>query len=733
MFSESLDLVDYILFQIFVAWVFGLSQFSHYIVFVHWTFLGFVWFILGLDKYLKEKKRKKINQSFIWFSGFYFFVMAFFRPKSKACESCSQEMHPMDRHPYCLECLTPTHDSGVCDLCKEICYSIYSVRLEIVGDALLAHKWPQGWRVKLRTSEDSVWSTPSNDSTVGNASPASSHGDDQVEDLVPDTNVKVSIPSDQEWRASMEATMAGLGNSMKSLSESLHNISQSAGSDKKRKTKSEPQKSKPSKKSKMVVVDKKIKVHAKTNTAPSKESTNTDVTEGTSKTTEHSGSGVSNPEDVLKAHGFSLESVFQYAQQRPPPPTKIPKTSSVCGESVSSRGSINRSVDGDQEFEHEDEEDLGRGEKRKMFLQGLRNLVPELQHAPMNEEMPSGHFSLLHIKQKTDKMPFLAEIFHQVAKSTDNQVRRRDFLKKVTHLYPTTQPAEGGLLKPRVIPKQLRPFVPASALQEPGASGFTARLKQNTLEGLKESLALASHDYATANLRLSNNLEIGVEVCNTLIEQNRGYLDEFKTLELPVQAKVALFQLNKNMTLLNNTVYDMKSSNNDFLNLSLNQYNKSLSDRRDAWVDSTNLAAGVKKELKSSEHVSPQLTDQPDTRICMLGSVETKALEEHQQILKDQFLLNSWQNVQGFRPNNQRGQFNRRGNQGRGSQGYQGNYGNQRNSYQNQGNGYHNQANSRNNSGRGRGRGNNRGNFRPRGDQDNKQPFSESKSLDKVD
>ena len=207
--------------------------------------------------------------------------------------------------------------------------------------------------------------------------------------------------------------------------------------------------------------------------------------------------------------------------------------------------------------------DPGRGEKRKMFLQGLRNLVPELQHAPIDQEMAPGHFSLLQTREKGDKMPFLGEIFQQVSKSVKN---KRDLVKKVTHLYPPTQPAEGGLLQPRVIPKELRRFVPVNVLAEPGASGFTARLKPNTLEGFKETSALSSHAFATANLRISNNLELGTEACNTLIQQSKSQLEVLKALHLPENAKIALAQLNRNMALMNNTVFDMKSTNNDLLN-----------------------------------------------------------------------------------------------------------------------------------------------------------------------
>ena len=75
-----------------------------------------------------------------------------------------------------------------------------------------------------------------------------------------------------------------------------------------------------------------------------------------------------------------------------------------------------------------------------MYLQGLRNLVPELKHAPMSEAQASGHFSLLHVPDKGDKMPFLAEMFDQVSKSGVNRskitkFKRKKVITKIVSLY----------------------------------------------------------------------------------------------------------------------------------------------------------------------------------------------------------------------------------------------------------------------------------------------------------
>ena len=212
-------------------------------------------------------------------------------------------------------------------------------------------------------------------------------------------------------------------------------------------------------------------------------------------------------------------------------------------------------------------------------------------------------------------------------------LRKREIITKIGRLYPTTEPAEGGLLRPQSIPKELRQFVPTNVLAESGASGLSAKLKPTTFEGLKEASANDSHQYATANLRLSNNIEIGVEVCNTLVQDSNKHLESLKSMDLPDRAKIDLLNLVGNMTLLNKTVFDLKSTNNDFLNLSLTQYNQALQDRKEAWVNSTHLPVGVKNELKNADHVQPEKTDPAETRLSMLADREVKFLEEHNQIL----------------------------------------------------------------------------------------------------
>ena len=183
------------------------------------------------------------------------------------------------------------------------------------------------------------------------------------------------------------------------------------------------------------------------------------------------------------------------------------------------------------------------------------------------------------------------------------------------------------------------------------------------------------------------------------------------------QARFALLSMTNNMTLLDKAVFDLKSTNNDFLKMSLAQYNQALQSRKEAWINASYLPQGVKNELKAADNVQPKRTDPPETRLSMLGETEVKFLQEHHQIIKDQLLMKSMQAAAGYHP---RGRSRARGN----------NRGNGR-GYQNQSQGWDN-FNSYAPRSRGRGRGPGRGGCsRPRGRGGPQQPFSGPQSYNK--
>ena len=80
----------------------------------------------------------------------------------------------------------------------------------------------------------------------------------------------------------------------------------------------------------------------------------------------------SSSQDQGYSLGSLLNDVSDYAgSMRPPPAAPIPRVPrSISGDSVSERSEV------DDEFQ-ESEEDLGRKERRRMYLSGLRDLVLE--------------------------------------------------------------------------------------------------------------------------------------------------------------------------------------------------------------------------------------------------------------------------------------------------------------------------------------------------------------------
>ena len=281
----------------------------------------------------------------------------------------------------------------------------------------------------------------------------------------------------------------------------------------------------------------------------------------------------------------------------------------------------------EEDFYEESVEDLGRKERRKMYLSGLRNLVPELVHAAPTQVLSSGHFSLLHVRERDDKMPFLNEVFSHVSEVSKPSAKKKEFSRIISKYYATTEPAESTVFKPRSVPRALRQFVPQNMLFEGGPSSQSVKLAKNSIEGVKETAALKSQELASSCIRLANNLEIGVEVCSMLVQQSKQSIEVLKEVDLPDSAKLALAQLNSNMTLMTNTVFDLKSTSNDLLKVSAGHYRASLDSRREAWVNSTQLPQGIKNELKSGKHVQPTSLDTHEQPLSMLGQNEITILE----------------------------------------------------------------------------------------------------------
>ena len=76
---------------------------------------------------------------------------------SKQCRGCKELMHPKDRHPFCLLCLTPSHQTSECIYCKEFGYAIFACRVSILGQSADTGVWPEDWIDRLLQVESKSW------------------------------------------------------------------------------------------------------------------------------------------------------------------------------------------------------------------------------------------------------------------------------------------------------------------------------------------------------------------------------------------------------------------------------------------------------------------------------------------------------------------------------------------------------------------------------------------------
>lgn len=380
--------------------------------------------------------------------------------------------------------------------------------------------------------------------------------------------------------------------------------------------------------------------------------------------------GTSSPDHHNLSLGFLDEVQVQ------PPPFKIPRHGHDQTQSSFDDSRVSQVVStiqgSDSEVDSDKEVDLGRGDRRKMYLAGLRNIVPELKHSKIDSAPQSGHFSLLVPKPKDNIMPMLGQVFQNVSAVAGFSKKKKDpfkTCKRVSEFYVTTEPAESSLLQPRSVPRQLTQFVPNNSIFEGGASAKTIRLQRNTFNGNTESHALRSHAQASTFIRVSNNIEIGVEVTGNLLNQIGEQLQRLRSRDLPAGLSTPLAIINSKMAMLKQTNFDIKSSNNDIMKVALSQYQGALESRREAWFDEANLPTGIRNELRKSEYVVPKETDTQAKVISMLSPQAVLTLEEHQQYVRDKALLDL--SSRGRGRGAYRGRGGNRGGRGRGR--FQGN------------------------------------------------------------
>lgn len=310
---------------------------------------------------------------------------------------------------------------------------------------------------------------------------------------------------------------------------------------------------------------------------------------------------------------------------------KIPKKSSKKDESSHEDFADNE----DESDSDPGEQDLGRIEKRRMFVRGLRDLVPQLTHPDQKNQSQSGYFNLLETKQKPLTMPFLSEIHEQASKIALNTGKKfKDPFRGFARFYPTTQPTEAGLLSPRVIPSELLFFVPASKLTAAGASGEKAELKKSSPEGAKEQAANVSYKQACGYLRLTNNLEIDTEVCQSLLEKQNAFIRDLQGLQMSDEVRSKTFDLVRMSRLMSTAIFDIKSTNNDFLKATLYQYQSAVQNKREAWLAASTVQLGNEKELKLTDFPQTSTSD-PAEPLGVFGSKGLNVIKNYYQFQKD--------------------------------------------------------------------------------------------------
>ena len=169
-----------------------------------------------------------------------------------------------------------------------------------------------------------------------------------------------------------------------------------------------------------------------------------------------------------------------------------------------------------------------------------------------------------------------------------------------------------------------------------GASFRRAKLKKVSPEGSREEATHVAYQQAGGCLRLSNNVETGAEVCQSLLSKSAEFTKALMDSDLPAPAQIKVMELTRVNRLMSNAIYDIKSSNNDLLKGSLCQYQSALQTRREAWLSASTLPQGLVNEFKSSDYPKPAQTDKEEP-LGLFGPLGSKALEEYSQTQRDAF------------------------------------------------------------------------------------------------
>ena len=605
---------------------------------------------------------------------------------SKQCMDCSESnIHPLDRHFQCLRCLGPSHDPFNCTYCEDFPQQVRDIRLTLSTESLADGRWPENWFNQLRRVENKCShklkgaqpqqneGTPSQEGDKTNTASAdnqqnenterqnqspmdinTNQGTDQGQTTIltpsnplPITPQGLDLTSLASWQTGINTMMVQMSKSIQGVMdrfEAFTNQQQPQptprettpveSTPKKHKhRKTSKSKSKTKSKSKKDSVQPPTKRRKKAAETAPNPNAGVDPTPGTGdldySTQSDTGTSLSLPSELGQ----------EYRDMPPPPSFPIPRRS----ESPSpSRVDVESDSDSDLEI------DINRKDKRKLYLHSLRTLVPSLKHDTQREAKESGHFSLLQ-KPTTvvPKMPFLDEVFTQVANTSSpsdpfNKSKVKNF-RKIKKYYPTTEPAESGLLSLRKVPPEILNQVPNYKINK---NVQKQSLNPTFVEGTKEQAAIQSFNYASAAMRIANNAEIGVEAQGSLINRCFNSLDRITKsmivdddpIELPTSVQNQLGSIKTSLNLMRQTLFDLKSSNNDLLQLALGQYNDSLMQHRNAWLGATQLPLALVNQLKVSDMPQPKPTDGKG-QLDMFTQDQVDLIKKHTDAKKDSAII----------------------------------------------------------------------------------------------
>ena len=250
-------------------------------------------------------------------------------------------------------------------------------------------------------------------------------------------------------------------------------------------------------------------------------------------------------------------------------------------------------------------------EKRQLWLESLRETNPELAHPSSGQSQgpPSSHFGVFLPATTQPVMPFCPLLRQEIEKLSQVQkpgVTQKDHFAKVDKYYPTMEPMESTVLQPRSIPSQLLDEVPVAKLQNPGATGATARLASSSGAGQKEEAALKVLKQSSTFLRLVNSQELAVEALRSLNVSLGEGLDSLQQIpDLPIEARRIIETLQANSTSSALGLNDVKLANSHMAKCSIIQYSTALRARQSAWVNSSNLSSSAQGELVKSDLAFP--------------------------------------------------------------------------------------------------------------------------------